>query len=529
MTTSAIDLTDVSREEALIRALLSDSAFPHPVDNIRLLNTHISWVILTGPYAYKIKKPLELEFLDYSTLARRKHFCEEELRLNGRWAPELYVDVVAITGSFDAPRVGGEGEPIEYAVRMHQFPQQAQLDIQLDKGLLDEEDMLALADMIAGKHESAEVCRGLGTDDAQDLIRHPMLENIEHLRGFMRREDLEPLATWTAGSLDALWPALLRRQEQGFVRECHGDLKLANLVRLPSGIAAFDSVEFSAALRDIDVISDVSFLVMDLVSYDREDLAYRFLNRYLECTGDYGGMSLFALYYVYHALIRAKIAAIRSVERELQTDAEIDLEEMRYYCDVARHWAVPRVPRLVLMHGYSGSGKTWLSSRLHARMPAISVRSDIERKRMLGLPETERTGAAVGAGAYAPAARQGVYARLAGLADSLLAAGHHVIVDASFLDRRDRDAFYELARHREVSVAVVDVCARDEELLQRLKERALSGSDASEADIAVLGYQHEHADPLDEEELRRTIAVGSDSDVDIDRLIFEVLAEPVEP
>jgi aminoglycoside phosphotransferase family enzyme/predicted kinase len=529
MTTPAIDLTDVSREEALIKALLSDAAYPHPVDNIRLLNTHISWVILTGPYAYKIKKPLELEFLDYSTLARRKHFCEEELRLNGRWAPELYVDVVAITGSFDAPRVAGEGEPIEYAVRMHQFPQQAQLDVQLDKGLLDEEDMLALAEMVAGKHEAAEVCRGLGEDDAQNLIRHPMLENLEHLRDFMPREDLEPLAAWTGASLDALWPALLQRQEQGFVRECHGDLKLANLVRLPSGIAAFDSVEFSAALRDIDVISDVSFLVMDLVSYDREDLAYRFLNRYLECTGDYGGMSLFALYYVYHALIRAKIAAIRSVERELQTDAEIDLEEMRYYCDVARHWVVPRVPRLVLMHGYSGSGKTWLSRQLLARMPAISVRSDIERKRLLGLEEADRTDGGVGAGAYAPGVRQGVYVRLANLADTLLTAGHHVIVDASFLDRRDREVFYELARQREISVALVDVCARDEELLQRLRERTLRGSDASDADVAVLGYQHEHADPLDEEELRHTIAVDSDTDVDIDRLIFDVLAEPVEP
>ena len=193
MSETTIDLTEVSREEVLIKALLGEGAYPHPVSNLRLLNTHISWVILTGPYAYKIKKPLELEFLDYSTLARRKHFCEEELRLNGRWAPELYIDVVAITGSFDEPRVGGEGEPMEYAVRMHQFPQQAQLDVQLEKGLLDEDDMLALAEMIAGKHEGAQVCRGLGPDDVRDLIRHPMLENIEHLRNFMTGEDLEPL------------------------------------------------------------------------------------------------------------------------------------------------------------------------------------------------------------------------------------------------------------------------------------------------------------------------------------------------
>ena len=528
MSETTIDLTEVSREEALIEALITDDAFPHAVDNIRLLNTHISWVILTGPYAYKIKKPLQLEFLDYSTLERRKHFCDEELRLNRRWAPELYVDVVPITGSFDAPSVGGEGEPIEYAVRMRQFPQQAQLDVQLEKGLLDEDDMLALAEMIATQHQKANTCKSLGPDDARTLIRHPMLENIEHLRDFMAREELEPLATWTSASLDDLWSTLLQRQDEGFVRECHGDLKLANLVRLPSGIAAFDSVEFSAALRDIDVISDVSFLVMDLVSYDREDLAYCFLNRYLECTGDYAGMAVFALYFIYHALIRAKIAAIRSVERDLRSDAEIDLEEMRYYCDVARQWVVPRVPRLVLMHGYSGSGKTWLSQALFARMPAIRVRSDVERKRLLGLQESDRTGAAPGQAAYAPAARHGVYARLAELAGSLLEAGLHVIVDASFLDRRDREAFYDLARRQAVGVTVVDIRAREESLLQRLRERMSTAANVSEADAAVLGYQHEHSDPLDPDELGHTIVVDSETDLDIDRLVVDMLADQEE-
>ncbi len=528
MTETTIDLAEVSREEALIKALLDEGAYPHPVSNVRLLNTHISWVILTGPYAYKIKKPLELEFLDYSTLEHRKHFCDEELRLNRRWAPELYVDVVPITGSFDAPSVGGEGEPIEYAVRMRQFSQQAQLDVQLEKGQLYEDDMLALAEMIARQHDLANTCRELGPDDARTLIQHPMLENIEHLRDFMTWDELEPLATWTQTSLEDLWPTLLQRQDEGFVRECHGDLKLANLVRLPTGITAFDSVEFSAALRDIDMISDVSFLVMDLVSYDREDLAYCFLNRYLECTGDYAGMSVFALYYVYHALIRAKIAAIRSVERDLESDTEIDLEEMGYYCDVARHWVVLRVPRLVLMHGYSGSGKTWLSQVILARLPAIRLRSDIERKRMLGLQESDQTGAGPGNAEYAPTARHRVYDRLAELAALLLDAGHHVIVDASFLDRRDRDAFYELARRHEVTVAVVDVRAREEALLQRLRDRTRRATDVSEANVAVLDYQHEHSDPLGPDELRHTIVVDSETDLDVDRLIIEVLAEPLE-
>jgi len=519
-----LDLSKVSREEALITALLRAGAYPHEVENIRLLNTHISWVILTGPYAYKIKKPLKLEFLDYSTLEQRRHFCEEELRLNSRWAPELYVDVVAITGSFDNPRVGGEGEPLEYAVRMHQFPQSAQLDVQLDKGRLDEDDVLAFAGMIADKHAAAPACGHLDVGDAHRLVRHPMLENLEYLATFVPAGELAPLASWTEDALEGLWPTLLQRQENGFVRECHGDLKLSNLVRLPTGIAAFDCVEFSNELRDIDVISDISFLVMDLVSYHRVDLAYILLNRYLECTGDYAGMSVFALYFVYHALIRAKIAAIRSVERDNETDAEVDLEEMTYYCDVARCWTAPRVPRLILMHGVSGSGKTWLSQQLLARLPAVRVRSDIERKRGLGMREAERSGAGIGADIYAPEVRRGIYARLAGLAGLLLRAGHNVIVDASFLDRRDRETFCDLAPRFGAGVAIVDLRAEPGTLRQRLRERAIRADDASEADAAVLNYQLEHADPLLGDELRRTVTVDTSQEVDLDRLVREVLS-----
>lgn len=526
MTEATIDLAEVDHEETLIQALLKENAYPHSCQNIRLFDTHISWVILTGPYAYKIKKPLKLEFLDYSTLERRRHFCNEERRLNSRWAPDLYLDVVPITGSFDRPRVGGDGEAVEYAVKMRQFPQSAQLDVQLEHGLLAEEDMLALAEMIADKHGTAEICTDLRVEDARDLVQHPMLENIEHLQTHIPWAELEPLATWTSNSLEELWPVVLQRQDDGFIRECHGDLKLSNLVRLESGFVAFDCVEFNSALRDIDVISDISFLVMDLTSFDRGDLAYALLNRYLECTGDYAGMSVFALYYVYHALIRAKIAAIRSIERDQETDAEIDLEEMGYYCDVARQWIVPTAPRLILMHGYSGSGKTWLAQKLLARLPAVRLRSDVERKRILGMAETDAAGVGVGRGVYSPDGRRGVYARLAALAEPLLKSGHHAIVDASFLDRRDREMFYELAARLDVSIVVVDIRADEQEILRRLRERTLLATDASDADAAVLGYQFEHADPLDEAELAHTIVVDSDTEVDIESIIFEVLREP---
>ncbi len=519
-----IDLTSVGREERLINSLLHETAYPHAVDNIQLLETHISWVILTGNFAYKIKKPIKLEFLDFSSLERRKFFCNDELRLNRRWAPELYLDVVPICGSFEKPVVGGDGSPIEYAVKMLQFPQVAQLDAQLDAGLLVDADMIELAEMIAAQHGTAAVVEQLDAKNAIESIRHPMLANIEHLKLQLSWDELQGLSAWTSKNLQDLQIALIQRQKDGFIRECHGDLHLRNLVRLPSGIVAFDCVEFSAELRNVDVISDVSFLAMDLIARERQDLAYLFVNRYLECTGDYAGMSVFGLYYVYHALIRAKVAAIRSVERTDETARQHDLEEVAHCCSVARRWIESGRPFLIAMHGFSGSGKTTLSQTLMSRLPAIRVRSDIERKREYGLEETEESGACVGGGIYDSNARAGIYETLAAVAEVSLRLGQHVIVDASFLNHDDRQHFHALAQRLNAEFVIVDTRAEPDELLRRVRLRQRDASDASEADMNVLQYQFENADPLNAEELEWTITVATDTGIDADTVVEQIFA-----
>ena len=520
-----VDLTSVGREQQLIDSLLHQAVFPQPAEDIRLLETHISWVILTGNFAYKIKKPIKLEFLDFSSLAQRKHFCDEELRLNRRWAPELYLDVVPICGSFEHPIIGGTGSPIEYAVKMQQFPQSAQLDAQLDAGLLVEADMLELAEMIAAQHDSATVFARPDSEEAVvSIVRHPMLENIEHLKRHLDQDELWSLSSWTSKNLRDLWTTLIQRQDDGFIRECHGDLHLRNLVRLPSGIAAFDCVEFSPGLRNIDVISDVAFLMMDLIARERTDLAYPFINRYLECTGDYAGMSVFGLYFVYHALIRAKIAAIRSVERIDETDRQSDLAEMMQFCAVAQRWFEPRHPCLIAMHGYSGSGKTWLSQQLLSRLPAIRVRSDIERKRRFGLEETEESGARVGQGIYEPRARTDIYAMLAEAAEASLRVGQNVIADAAFLNREDRRALQALAQQLDAEFVIVDVQAEPGELLRRVQSRKRDAHDASEADESVLRYQFDNAEPLDADELAWTVTVATDAGVDAGSIVKRISA-----
>ncbi|MEL7448419.1 MAG: AAA family ATPase [Pseudomonadota bacterium] len=491
----------------LVHALKEHGAFGHPVGDIALLETHISWVLLTGEFAYKIKKPVKLEFLDFSTLADRKRCCDDELRLNRRWAPSLYLDVVAITGEPHAPAIGGSGSVLEYALRMRQFPQAARLDAQVEAGNVQGPDFVALAEDIAARHLAAPATAPHSRAEAVASVARPVMENFDYLQGIVGDGDLNALRLWTSRNLAALEAVLADRQRKGFVRECHGDLHLGNLVRLEDGIQAFDCIEFSKALRSIDVISDVAFLVMDLAARSHEDLASVFLNRYLEVTGDYGGLQVFGLYYVYHCLIRAKVAAIRSRERDDPSAAEADAAAACHYAAVAQRWIDSEAPTLVAMHGFSASGKSWLSGQLMAALPAIRMRSDCERKRLHGLAETESSASAVGEDLYTDAARGDVYEHLFTLAATVLKAGHSVILDGSFLEAGHRAQARKLAAACGAGFAIVSASASDAVLEQRLRARA---GDASEADVAVLAWQRRHADSLTQNERALSVVVDTE-------------------
>ena len=511
-----------TKQSELIASLLNPGAYPHPVAFLELLETHISWVILTGTYAYKIKKSVKLDFLDFSTLRLRRHFCEEELRLNRRMAPQLYLDIVPICGSEKCPRVGGEGRAIEYALKMRQFRQSAQLDKQLNAGLLTENDMRDLAVTIAAYHSNAVVLDFNSEQDAVRQINTPQLSNFPPIDSVTDMKTTHRVREWTAQSLRDLERTLVERHKNGFVRECHGDLHLENLVRLSSGIVAFDCVEFSAALRTIDVISDVAFLAMDLVARARQDLAGIFINRYLERTGDYSGMSVFGLYFVYHSMIRAKVAAVRSRERQEAAGRVEDIAQLKHYLAVAIRWIKQPLPFVIGMHGFSGSGKTWLSTQLISEVAAIRVRSDIERKRCLGIAESARSQSQPGGGIYTARARADVYEFMMKIIDGLTEAGFNVIADASFIRRTDRQLLEALADRKDAAMVWIDVSADADELERRLRHRTDARDDASEADTEVLNYQYEHADPLTPTELKHTVFVVTDRRVDPGAIIKSI-------
>lgn len=483
-------------DSSLIESLLHPEAYPHAVDSIEMIETHISWVILTGQYAYKIKKPIKLGFLDFRELGSRQFYCREEVRLNRPWAPEIYLGVVPISMRAGQPVVDGDGAAVEYAVRMRQFDQAGRLDAELLANRLSAPDMDELAENIARQHLSADVIGADEHDRKLAHIRNDMWDNLDALEGLLAADELRTLRQWTGRQLDKLQPILGSRIDDGFVKACHGDLHLSNLVRLPSGITAFDCIEFSDDLRNIDVMCDIAFLVMDLVARQRPDLAYRFLNRYLEVTGDYASMQVFTLYFVYRCLVRAKVAAIRSQERRDQQGATSDLSRMQIYCDMALVGCQDSAPMLIVMHGLSGSGKTWVSSQLACAMPAVRIRSDIERKRIFGLNETADSGSGVAQGIYSETANEAVYQRMHDLGAIILRAGHVVILDAAYLKLSERERAHEIAAECGATFAIVYAHASAAILRDRIMKRANDRAEASEADLRVLKYQIEKMEPL---------------------------------
>jgi uncharacterized protein len=483
-------------------ALRDPRCYGPGVDEVRLAETHLSWVFLTGRYAYKVKKPVKLPFVDFSTLKLRKRFCDEELRVNRRFAPELYLGVVPIGGTPAAPRIGRR-PAFEYAVKMREFPSGARLDRSLAANSVPRAAFGELGARFAELHARLPRVRGAAVDE----IGAAALRNIDELEPMTERADRQKLAAlraWTERQLERLGPVFARRAAAGAERECHGDLHLQNLLWRDGKIVAFDALEFDRKLRDIDVVSEIAFLAMDLHAHDRADLAYEFTSRYLEAGGDYGGIAVLPFYRVQRALVRAKVAAIKRAQ------SAADGHEAERYLDTAAELAARRTPLLVITHGLSGSGKTTVTDELVSRLPAIRARSDLERKRLHGLAPMARSGSGLGTGLYAGAGTQKTYAALADIADGLLRNGENALIDAAFLRRRDRLDFRQVAAANGARFAILECAASPAELRRRIEARARKGRDASEADLAVLERQLSTAEPLDRAERRHAVAVDTE-------------------
>lgn len=483
---------------------------------MRVAETHVSWVFLTGRYAYKVKKPVKLPFVDFSTLRAREHYCREELRINRRLAPDLYLAVVPIGGSRAAPRIGRK-PAFEYAVKMREFPADARLDRRLAAGGVPRAAFAEFGAWLAKFHAGLRPIRSIAADE----VGAGALRNVEELAdslGRRRRSEVKTLRAWTASACARLAPIFAQRAAAGAHRECHGDLHLQNLLWRDGAIMAFDALEFDRTLRDIDVISEAAFPAMDLRAHGRTDLAYELLNGYLEAAGDYGGVDVLGFYLVYRALVRAKVAAIK------QAQSAREGHHADRYLATALELAAPATPRLIITHGLSGSGKTWVTSELVSLLPALRVRSDVMRKRLHGLDPLGRSGSGVGSGLYDPAATRRTYEALAAAADRLLRSGQTAIVDAAFLRRSERLEFRQVAAANAARFVILDCTASPAELRRRVRARRQRGRDASEADLAVLEHQLATQEPLDPAERRSAVTVDTSIDIRYARLAARLRA-----
>jgi aminoglycoside phosphotransferase family enzyme/predicted kinase len=503
-------------DDPLIRALCDPAVYDHDVESVRVIETHISWVLLTGSYVYKVKKPVRLPFVDFSTLRRRRSFCEAELRLNRRLAPDLYLDVVPIGGSIEHPIIGAQ-PAIEYAVKLREFPAGARLDERLEAGEVPVGDIRELAETIAHFHGSLSSSHCSGDPVA---ITRAALSNVREteqvLHGSKYRENLAALRDWITRGCVKLERAFADRELRGAIREGHGDLHLENLAYWDNRIVPFDALEFDLNLRSVDVIDEAAFLVMDLMVHDRTGLAHEFLNRYLEVSGDYAGLEVFKFYLVHRAIVRAKVSAIKESQRAGSADgvaAQVD-RYLRYAFGLIQ----PAAPLLLITHGLSGSGKTSVTNELISRLPAIRCRSDLERKRLHGLAPYARSGSKVGAGLYTQESTQATYATLRRHAALGLRAGINVMVDAAFLGRAERESFIRLAAKERAQFTILDCNAPEPMLRQRIEAKREQSIDVSEATVEVLAHQLATNEPFDPEELGFVVPVNTQSDIDYDAL-----------
>jgi aminoglycoside phosphotransferase family enzyme len=485
--------------------LLRAAAFPHAAPSLKMLETHISWVVLTGKYAYKIKKTIQLPFVDYSTLELRKHFCELELELNRELAPDIYLDVVKITGSASNPVINGTGEVLEYAVRMNEFEQSDILANRLENGLVTALEIDRLAELIADFHSRIPRAPQDSRFGTPELVRQEAEENFSAFRTAkveekqvgpdwyssilqQQRNQLDQLSDWTLAEFSCCEKLLIRRHAKGMIRRCHGDMHAGNIVQFNRRIEIFDRIEFNQDFQWVDCMNELAFPVMDLIHHGRTELANRLLSNYLERTGDYDGLGVFRLYLVYRSMVRAKIDWIR--HQQTQRDSASDVFNSPFL-DLA--FTLSQRPKrfLYITHGLSGSGKSTAAMNCVETTGAIRIRSDVERKRVVAENST--------ANKYSPEMRNKVYDAMLETAADVLASGFSAVIDATFLSQTERNKFRDLATRTDVPFGIIDCSAPIAELERRIRERQ---GDASEATVAVLHDQilaHETLTPEERE------------------------------
>lgn len=468
-----------------VAAFLADPA-SHGGAEVEVITTHSAQVFLAGDRAYKIKRPVRYNYLDFTSPEERRRVLERELELNAPAAPQIYERVCPVTRQEDGSlALDGPGAPVDHVLVMRRFPREAELVRVAEAGGLTEAMARDLGRAVAAYHARAE----RRAEDGAALVGEILDELSEAFAGMTGTLGPERVAAFDAparAALARLAPLLTRRGEKGAVRRCHGDLHLGNIVLIGGAPVLFDALEFDERLGTCDMLYDLAFLVMDLDQRGLAPRAHRVFQAWLDAMRDESGLAALPLFLAVRAAIRAMVA--------LQ-GGDADPPRARAMLDRAARYLAPPAPRLVAVGGVSGTGKSELARRLAPALGpapgAVVLRSDVARKALFGVEARTRLPAA----AYAPEVGARVYRRLMRRAEAILAAGHAAILDATFLSAQERRAAGALADRAGVPFTGLWLDAPEDVLAARIAARQDAASDASDADIAVLRRQRARLDP----------------------------------
>ncbi len=483
---------------------------------VELIETHISWVLLAGECAYKIKKPVDYGFLDFSTLEKRQFFSEEELRLNRRFSKDLYQSVVPIVLEKSGVNLYSDGQMlsddhvlIDYAVKMKRFRTSDAFDQVYLQQPLEYSTCESLAQILASFHQDASVA-GKDTEfGSAQLVFSPMQDNFAHLNQHFKDEVLAEkllyLSSWSDNEFKQLEDLLVQRKMQGFIRECHGDLHLGNITWFEGRITFFDCIEFEPKFRWIDTVNELAFLLMDFEYQGGYQQANWTLNTYLTHTGDYAGLKLLNFYKVYRALVRAKVSELTyaSLTKEAKASVSVDsnnyLAECLRYVDLAISYTKQKKSIVVMMQGVSGSGKSTVAREIAATLCAIHLRSDVERKRLFGLAPKDSSHLAA-KDIYNPSATEKTFSTLLEITGEAVKAGFSVVLDTTLITRRLRQPFIDYAKQHNILAVIVHCDVPFDQIKDWISDRIAKGNDPSEATLEVVKQQIEHFEPVVDEE-----------------------------
>lgn len=514
-----------------MNSLNNPSNYPHAVSKVEWRETHISWVILTGEFVYKIKKPVDFGFVNFSSIDLRKSYCEEEVRLNRRTAPALYLGVVSLCENHGQLNFSGQGQVVDYAVKMRQFDPDALLSSVLKNHSPSKGFIQTLAYDLARFHGQAIAA---GNDfDVVGSVTLPVVENfrqIKQLDSLVESDEhklLDTLEVWSLTALKNLEPTFYQRHKRNRIKECHGDLHLGNIAVVDENPLMFDCIEFNDQFRWIDCASDLAFLIMDLEFHGYPDIANNVLNRYLEYSLDYHCLSVMNFYKVYRAMVRAKVALLAASQAEPGTEPMRSAQkEFNEYVQFAADSIPEKSPFLVLTSGVSGTGKSTFATEFCAYSDAIHIKSDVVRKRLAGLAPTDNSEDVPGLNLYSEDSSQRTFAKLHELASFLLSLGYGVVVDATFLTVQDREPFLTLARDRGIAVVIAHLMAPEEVLGARIEQRLQLGLDSSEATVAVMGEQLKRVEGFNRLEKNCVIEIDNALKQDNFNVIMATLGQP---